>query len=156
MVVISCPRVGYNFSKNDTEPVVAAAILTAHATEHSAPVNDNGAPVKASPVDRPKLQASCPKADWLVFISRWALFMVATNLSKSEAKLPHQLLGCLEGDLSKLLYNECVAPEKLSENKLLELIEKVAVQPENVWVTIEILHNMKQDVEEPITSYAAG
>ena len=73
MVIITCPRMGCAFSTNDTEPVVAAAILNAHATEHSAPVNNNNnEPVKAPPVERPELQASCPKADWLVFQSRWA------------------------------------------------------------------------------------
>ena len=74
------------------------------------------------------------------------MFKVATNLSENISKLPHQLLGCLENDL---------APEKLSESELLDLIEKVAVQPENVWVTREILHSMKQDVVEPIASFAA-
>ena len=155
MVIITCPRLGCAFSTNDTEPVVAAAILNAHATEHSTTVNNNSETVKAPPVERPKLQASCPKADWLVFQSRWASFKVATNLTDNKTKIPHQLLGCLENDLAKLLYNECAAPEKLSEAKLLELIEKVAVQPENVWVTREILHSMKQDVGEPIASFAA-
>ena len=34
------------------------------------------------------------------------------------------------------------------------MIEKVAVKPENIWVTREKLHTMSQDAGEPITSYA--
>ena len=35
------------------------------------------------------------------------------------------------------------------------LIEKVAIKPENIWVTREKLHSMKQDQGEPVTSFAA-
>ena len=48
-----------------------------------------------------------------------------------------------------------MAPEKLEEPDLFKLIQKVAVQPKNIWVTREILHSMKQDVGEPIASFAA-
>ena len=153
-VSIKCPRQGCTFQTEKSEPVVAAALLNAHATEHSAVVT-HSAPVKAPPVERPKLQSSCPKSDWQVFKSRWESFKIATNLSENKTKLPHQLLSCLENDLAKLLYNECAAPEKLGEPDLLKLIQKVAVQPENMWVTREILHSMKQDVGEPIASFAA-
>ena len=153
--VIKCPRC--EFKTDPSEPVVAAALLNAHATEHSATGSSASATVKAPPVERPKLQSSCPKADWQVFRSRWESFKVATNLNAATnaSKLPHQLLGCLENDLAKLVYNENAAPEKLNESDLLALIEKVAVQPENIWVTREVLHSMKQDSGEPISSFAA-
>ena len=153
-VSIKCPREGCIYKTEAAEPVIAAALLTAHATGNSAPVT-SGAQVKAPPVERPKLKSSCPKADWQVFKSRWESFKIATNLNENITKLPHQLLSCLEDDLTKLLYNECAAPEKLEESDLLKLIQKVAVQPENIWVTREILHSMKQDVGEPIASFAA-
>ena len=134
-VDIKCPSCTYRTGEN--EPVIAAALLNVHATVHAAPGNSSSAPIKAPPVDRPKLQAACPKADWLVFKSRWESFKVATNLNDSQnlSKLPHQLLSCLEDDLAKLVYNETASPEKLNESRLLQVIEKVAVQSENVWVT---------------------
>ena len=46
-------------------------------------------------------------------------------------------------------------PEVLPEDELLSLIKKVAVKPENQWVTMEKLHSMTQDQGEPITGYAA-
>ena len=155
MINIKCPRCTYKTGEN--EPVVAAALLNVHATEHTAAVDQSNAMIKAPPVERPKLEAACPKADWLVFKSRWESFKIATNLidPKNKSKLPHQLLSCLEGDLAKLVYNETASPEKLDESNLLQVIEKVAVQPENIWVTREVLHSMKQDVGEPISSFAA-
>ena len=62
------------------------------------------------------------------------------------------MLGCLDSELASLVYNECAAPEALSEKDLLELIQKVGVKPENVWVVREKLHQMKQDSGEPVTS----
>ena len=149
----SCPRDDCNFVTEPTEPVLAAAILNLHATSHATSSAGQGNSTKAPPVERPKLQALCPKADWKVFNSRWKSFKAATNISAN--KLVHQLLGCLDNDLAKLVYNECADPENLDELNLLNLIEKVAVKPENVWVTREKLHSMKQDTGEPITSFAA-
>ena len=48
-----------------------------------------------------------------------------------------------------------MTPESLDETELLDLIKKVAVKPENMWVTREKLHAMKQDSGEPVTSFAA-
>ena len=103
-VSIKCPREGCTYKTEEAEPVIAATLLTAHATGHSAPVT-SGAQVKAPPVERPKLKSCCPKADWQVFKSRWEWFKIATNTTENKTKLPHQLLSCLEDDLTKLLFN---------------------------------------------------
>ena len=67
----------------------------------------------------------------------------------------HQLLGSLDNDVIMLVYNEQSLPEELSESELLELIQKVAVKPENVWRTREKLHMMVQNPSESITEFAA-
>ena len=72
-----------------------------------------------------------------------------------DEKVVHQLIGCLDPDLTTLVFNENESPETLNEVDLLALIERVAVKPENVWITREKLHSMTQDAGEPITSYAA-
>ena len=54
-----------------------------------------------------------------------------------------------------MVYNETASPEIMDELSLLKLIERVAVKPENMWIMRETLHSMKQDVGEPITSFAA-
>ena len=86
-------------------------------------------------------------------MSKWKSFKIATGVTGE--RVVHHLLGCLENDLASLVYNEQAAPETFSENELLEIIKKVAVKPENQWVTREKLHQMKQDSGEPVVSYAA-
>ena len=148
-VNIRCPRGNCSYTTGDQDPVVAAALLTCHATSHQA----GGGGTRAPPVDRPRLQAACARADWEVFKSRWQSFKAATNVQ--DDKVVHQLLGSLDNDVITLVYNEQSSPEKLNENELLEIIQKVAVKPENIWITREKLHTMVQDPSESITGFAA-
>ena len=134
------------------EPGVAAALMNAHTTSHQNQ-QQGGSNIKAPPVERSKLQSLCPKADWVVFMSRWKSFKAATNLP--APRIVHHLLGCLDEEVSKLVYNETASPKIMDELTLLKLIERVAVKPENMWLMRETLHSMKQDVGEPITSFAA-
>ena len=155
MPTVKCPRSSCSYETEDVEAVLAAALLNAHVGEHAAPQTQGGGgnSARPPPVDRPKIQSACHKADWNIFKSRWRSFKSAANISPE--KVVHQLLGCLDPDLTTLVYNEASSPEVLNEEDLLELICKVAVKPENVWVTREKLHSMTQDVNEPITSFAA-
>ena len=66
MVVIKCPRTGCTFSTSDADAVVAAAILNGHTAEHTSTNATGAGGAKPPPVERPKLQASSSKADWLV------------------------------------------------------------------------------------------
>ena len=75
MLSISCPRTDCDYATGDYEAVVAAALLSAHATEHnSAGLSQQRSSVRPPPVDRPKLTRDIPKADWLIFQSRWKSF----------------------------------------------------------------------------------
>ena len=155
MPKVKCPRSLCTYETGYVEQVLAAALLNAHVGEHAVPQAQGGGGNNAGPppVDRPKIQSACHKADWNIFKSRWRSFKSAANISSE--KVVHQLLGCLDTDLTTLVYNETSSPEVLSENDLLELICRVAVKPENVWVTREKLHSMTQDVDEPNTRFAA-
>ena len=150
MTVIKCPREGCTFQTTDSSDIVAAALLNAHVSEHT---NQNVSGARPPPVERPKLTAACPRADWVIFLSRWRSFRLATNIH--ESKKVHQLLGCLDSDVIQLVYSEHSSPETLPEDQLLEVIKKVSVKPENLWVTRGKLHQMTQDQGEPITSFAA-
>ena len=151
-VNIKCPRADCDFETGENATAVSAALLTAHATEHNSGGGGGGS-TRAPPVDRPRLQAACARADWEVFKARWKSFKAATNVRAD--KVVHQLLGSLDNDVITLVYNENGSPETLDESELLELIHKVAVKPENVWITREKLHQMTQDTAEPITGFAA-
>ena len=152
MPIIQCPRIGCDYSTGEQEAVIAAALLNAHSTVHTGP-GGGGGNTRAPPVERPKVTSACPLAEWEVFKSRWRSFKLATNIVGD--KKVHQLLGCLDSDVANLVYNEHSSPEELTEEDLLELIQKVAVKPENVWVTREKLHTMQQDQGEPVTGFAA-
>ena len=64
--MIKCPRTGCTFSTSDADAVVAAAILNGHTAEHTSTNATGAGGAKPPPVERPKLQASSPKADGLV------------------------------------------------------------------------------------------
>ena len=147
-----CPVEGCDYETGQVEAIVAAPLLSLHANSH-APVHVSSSNSRPPPVDRPKITSNCEKADWLIFKAKWKSFKSAANIT-GEKKV-HQLIGCLDHDLATLLYNENGAPEKLDELNLLDLIESVAVKPENIWVTRTKLHAMSQDSGEPVTSYAA-
>ena len=153
MVVIECPRNDCEYVTGDVADCIAAALLGAHATIHTGNGGGNNNNARPPPMERPKLTANCPKAEWEVFVAKWRSFKAATNVTGN--KVVHQLLGCLETDISSLVYSEHASPEALDEMALLELIKRVAVKPENIWVTREKFHSMKQDVGEPVTSFAA-
>ena len=126
MPVVRCPREGCPFATEDVGEVLAAALISAHATEHAQGSNAStqaGGSARPPPMERPKLQAGCPRADYEVFSSKWKSFKLATNISGDKAV--HQLLGCLDNDLAGLVYNEQASPQTLSEGDLLELIQKV-------------------------------
>ena len=156
MPVIKCPKAECTYKTPDVEPVVAAALLNVHATDHvggGGNTAGGGTASRPPPMERPKLQVNCPRSEWEIFAAKWRSFKVATSVSGD--KVVHQLLGCMDSDLASLVYNEHASPESLDEVELLDLIKKVAVKPENIWVTRERLHAMKQDSGEPVTSFAA-
>ena len=80
MVKVKCPRTDCDFETEDTDIVLAAALLNAHTTEHQLRGGQGNTGAKPPPVERPKLQAACPKADWQVFLSRWRTFKLAVNI----------------------------------------------------------------------------
>ena len=104
MPKVRCPRHSCTFETGDVEAVIAEAFLHAHVGEHVLHPDRGGGGNNArpQPVDRPKIQSSCHKAEWNIFKS-------AANIDPDE--VVHQLLGCLDPDLVTLVYNETSAPE---------------------------------------------
>ena len=86
---LKCPRCDFR-TGDYNEAVEAAAILTAHSTEHSSS-GGSSSHARPPPVERPKLSQASPVADWKIFKSRWRSFKLATNID--ESKKVHQLLG---------------------------------------------------------------
>ena len=91
--------------------------------------------------------------DWEFFKSVFNSFKVIADVQPE--KVVHQLLGCLDNDLLKLLYRESDKPENLNEEDLLRLIKHITVKSENIWCLREKLHQMTQNMGEPINNFAA-
>ena len=130
------------------------ALYNAHIATHTVATAAAAAPRgKAPPVDRPKLEAGTSLADWNYWKARFESFKIAADIPNN--KVVHQLLGCLDTDLLKLLYRDNKAPEGLTELELIDAVKRIAVKSENVWCLREKLHNMTQDTGEPVSNYTA-
>ena len=67
---IDCPQMGCMFSTGEVVAIVAGALLNAHVTEHVNPTTMGQSQARPPPVDRPRLQAANPKAEWEIFSSK--------------------------------------------------------------------------------------
>ena len=119
MPIVDCPRPDCDYGTDDVNAVLAAALLTAHATIHNGGGGGNqSSHIRPPPMERLKLLPNCPRADWDVFAAKWRSFNAATGVA--DDKVEHQLLGCLDGELSSLVYNEHLSPETLREKDLMD------------------------------------
>ena len=70
MPAIQCPVEGSEYRTPDVEPVLAVALITAHATTHG---SSHGATptARAEKVKRPGISSAGTTEDWQYFRSRW-------------------------------------------------------------------------------------
>ena len=154
MPTLACPFQGCAANVDNDSEAMCIALYSAHIATHTAGTAAGATPrSKAPPVDRPKLEAGASLADWNFWTARFTSFKIAADVPADKAV--HQLLGCLDSDLLKLLYRDNAKPEGLTEENLLKLVKKIAIKSENVWCLRETLHNMKQDTGELVSNYAA-
>ena len=153
MPVIQCPIEGCEYQTPDVDPVVAAALITTHATVHTTP-HPNVPAAKAEKVKRPCISSAGTTEDWQYFRSRWSDYVKATKLSGTDKVI--QLLECCDEQLRKdLTRNAGGTLTGKTEDEVLAAIKTLAVREENVMVARVTLHNMKQDRGEPIRAYGA-
>ena len=153
MPVVQCPIEGCEYQTPDVDPVVAAALITTHATVHALPHPVVPA-AKAEKVKRPCVLSAGTTKDWQYFRSRWSDYMRATKLSGTDKVI--QLLECCDEQLRKdLTRNTGGILTGKTEDEVLAAIKTLAVREENFMVARVILHNMKQDRGEPICAYGA-
>ncbi len=80
MPVVQYPIEGCEYQTPDVDPVVAAALITTHATVHALPHPVVPA-AKAEKVKRPCILSAGTTEDWQYFRSRWSDYVRATKLS---------------------------------------------------------------------------
>ena len=141
MLTLDCTFTSCRTQVTNNSEAICIALYNAHIATHTATGASGAAPKsRAPPVERPKIEVGTSLVDWEFFKSVFKSFKVATDVRPDKAV--HQLLGCLDNNLLKLLYRENDEPKGFTEENLLNLIKCIAVKSENVWCLREKLHQM--------------
>lgn len=153
MPAIDCPIDGCTYVTPDVEAIIAAALLTTHATIHNKRTTDAVA-AKVEKVKRPEISSAGSSEDWSYFTSRWQDYVEATKVTGKDLVI--QLLECCDEQLRKDLTRTAGGTlTNKSEGDVLTAIRRLAVREENAMVARVALHNMHQDRDEPIRSFGA-
>lgn len=153
MPVISCPIDDCEYATPDVEGVVAAALITTHATIHNTSATNTVAS-KLENVKRPTVSSAGTSEDWSYFTSRWNDYVAATKVAGKDKVI--QLLECCDEQLRKDLTRTAggTMTDK-TEAEVMKAMKTLAVREENTMVARVNLHNMRQDHDEPIRSFGA-
>ena len=73
MPVVKCPIEGCDYETPDVEPVIAAALITTHASSHQTPSRPTQI-ARAEKVTRPSISPAGTTEDWQYFKSQWGDF----------------------------------------------------------------------------------
>ena len=134
-----------------TDPAVVVQLLQMHQNDaHMRP----SVSINAEKVSRPKVKAAVTSEDWAYVASRWSEYKQATRLSGTDCVI--QLLECCDEDLRRDLTR--LSGGSLStqpEKTVLASMRSLAVREENLMVARVQLHNMVQDHDEPVRTFAA-
>ena len=153
MPVIDCPITDCEYATPDVDPIVAAALITTHATIHNATASP-AAIAKVEKVKRPTISSAGTSEDWTYFLSRWTDYVEATKVSGKDKVI--QLLECCDEHLRKDLTRTAGGTlTNKSEAEVITVMKTLAVREENTMVARVTLNNMRQDRDEPIRSFGA-
>ena len=146
MPVIDCPITDCEYATPDVDPIVAAALITTHATIHNATASP-AAIAKVEKVKRPTISSAGTSEDWTDYVE-------ATKGSGKDKVI--QLLECCDEHLRKYLTRTAGGTlTNKSEAEVITVMKTLAVREENTMVARVTLHNMRQDRDEPIRSFGA-
>ena len=153
MPEIACPIEGCPYKTPDVEGVVAAALITTHATTHMSHAGD-GTSAKVDKVKRPTISSAGTSEEWAYFTSRWTDYVEATHITGKDKVI--QLLECCDEQLRKdLSRNAGGSLTHLAVEDVLKAIKRLAVREENIMVAHVTLHDMRQDHDEPVRAFGA-
>ena len=150
---IQCPIEGCEYETPDVEAVLAAALITTHATSHRT-TSRSTQTARVEKVKRPNVLSAGTTEDWQFFKSRWNDYVKATRLEGTDRII--QLLECCDDQLRKdLTRNAGGILTEVTEDEVFTAMRKLTIREENTMVARVTLHNMRQDRDEPIRAYGA-
>lgn len=148
-IKVNCPIPDCEYVAEAATGDVIAALLNIHAQQHT-----SSRPAKAEQLRRPCIAASGTSEEWTYFTTRWKEYRDGTKLKGAD--VVSQLLECCSEQLRKDLTRAAGGSLLTKTEKVvLKAIETLAVRRENVMVARVTLHNMTQDRDEPVRSFAA-
>ena len=150
MPTVQCPIEGCEYATPDVEPVIAAALITTHATSHQTPSGPTQT-ARVEKVKRPSVSSAGTTKDWQYFKSRWDDYVKATRLEGTD-----RIIQCCDDQLRKdLTRNAGGTLTGMAEDEVFTAIRRLAIREENTMVARVTLHNMRQDRDEPICAFGA-
>ena len=153
MPVVRCPKEDCRYKTPDKELVVRAALIKAHAISHQVPSGPTQM-ARAEKVKRPCISSAGTTEDWQYFKSRWSNYVKATRLEGTNRVI--QLLECCNEQLLKdLTRNAEGTLTEMAEEEVLKAIKTLAIRVKNTMVAKVLLHNMRQERDEPIHTFGA-
>ena len=153
---MQCPISDCSFEVgNDVPDDCKATMLKLHLVEHQKQLNSPSTSIaKPEQLKRPSITVGSSTEDWNYFLSRWETYKCATKLFGSDISV--HLLECCEEPLRKDLSRVFkTALRDKGESELLKSIKTLSVIEESTLVSRYNLHNMVQDIDEPIRNYVA-
>ena len=155
MLVVKRPIEGCKYETPDIDAVIAAALITTHATSHQMPSQPTQT-VRVEKVKRPSISLAGTTKDWLYFKFRWGDYVKATKLEGTDRVI--QLLECCDEQLRKdLTRNAGSTLTGITEDQVFKAIKTLAlaIREENTMVARVSLRNMRQDCDEPVRAFGA-
>lgn len=155
MPVIRCPISNCEYSTEDVDPAIAAALLMVHNNVHSTATGTALAPARqrAPKIPRPNIGTGSNEEHWNSFLARWGMFKRSTNLSPHE--IIQQLFECCEEELGNNILKCHPTAVTQTEEHLLAIVKRMAVTPIAISVKRSDLLATKQDHGEKTRSFFA-
>ena len=158
---LNCPKRGCQFVTPDMEAALAMEYLKLHqANEHSEqPPQVGGQAVSAKPraekVPRPQIKLGVGQDEFSYFKDEWTSYKRSCGIT-DETETRDQLRAACSEDLRRNLFN-CLGSKlkTLTEQHMMDEIQKLAVLAQNNLVKVVQLLALSQDREEPIRTYYA-
>ena len=145
MLVVQCPIEGCTYNTPDLDGTIVAALLTTHATTHTA-ASSSGGTLKVERVKRPTITSAGTTSDWQYFRTRCYEYVTATRVTGTDRIL--QLLECCDETLRRDLTRSTAGLPNKAKQEVLRAIKSLAIRDENVMVSRVVLNEMRKYREE--------
>ena len=156
MPAIKCPIDGCEYTTDDVEATIAAALLNCHASKHAPPVaplaTHQYRPSVRKP-ERPKIDIESSESQWAFFLDEWDTYKHRAGISGPDTTL--ELRATCSTTLRRSLFDFMGKDTLGSADKesLLNHIKNIAVKGKNTAVHRQEFYGMAQVAEQPIQAF---